>query len=54
MAPDFLYCLECESPCYVFEYSEDVIKEAICIVCGNDEPDQFATPEDYEALMAGG
>lgn len=51
MAPDFIFCVECESPCYVFEFSEGLITEAICEVCGNDDPDQFATPEDFESLL---
>jgi hypothetical protein len=50
MTPDYLICLECESPCYVFEWKEGVIKEAICTVCGNDDPQQFATEDDYEDL----
>ena len=51
MIPDFVVCVECESPCYVFEWSGGTITEAVCEVCGNDDPDQFATPDDFEALM---
>lgn len=50
MTPDYLICLECESPSYVFEWSEGIIKEAVCEVCGNDEVQQFATEDDYEDL----
>ena len=49
-APDFLICLNCESPCYVFEWQEEEVAEALCEVCGNDEPDQFATPDEFDAL----
>jgi hypothetical protein len=50
MTPDYLICLECETPCYVFEWDDDKVKEAICTVCGNDEPAQFTTEEEYEEL----
>jgi len=50
MTPDYLICLECESPCYVFEWKDGVVKEAICELCGNDDPSQFATEDEYEDL----
>ena len=50
MTPDYLICLECESPTYVFEWRDDKIKEAVCEVCGNDDPQQFATEDEYEDL----
>ena len=50
MTPDYLLCLECESPCYIFEWKDAKPKEALCEVCGNDDPNQFATEEEYEAL----
>lgn len=51
MEPDFLVCIDCETPCYTFEWVGGKMREAICTVCGNDDVDQFATPEDFEALM---
>jgi hypothetical protein len=50
MTPDYLICLECESPTYVFEWHDGVVKEAVCTVCGNDDPSQFATEDEYEEL----
>jgi len=50
MVPDYLICLECESPCYVFEWNDDKIVEALCTVCGNEDPSQFATEGDFEEL----
>jgi len=50
MTPDYILCLECEAPCYVFEYKDGKITEALCTTCYNEDPDQFATEEDYEAL----
>jgi hypothetical protein len=49
-SPEYLICLNCETPCYVFEWSGDGAKEALCEACGNDEPENFATPEDYDAM----
>lgn len=49
-APDYLICLECESPCYSFEWGDGKVKEAICTVCGNEDIESFATEDEYEAL----
>ena len=48
--PEYLICLDCETPCYVFEWHDGEIKEALCEACGNDDPDQFALPEDYDEM----
>lgn len=50
-APEYLICLNCESPCYVFEWQEGAVAEALCQVCGNDEADQFASPDDFDSLV---
>lgn len=50
MGPDFLVCIECETPCYLFEWSEGLVTEAMCTACGNDDTEEFATPEDFELL----
>lgn len=50
MTPDYMICLECEAPCYVFEWADDKLKEALCTTCGNDDVAQFATEDEYEAL----
>ena len=52
-APEYLICLNCESPTYVFEWQEDELKEAVCETCGSEEVDQFLTEEDFEALIGG-
>ena len=49
-APDYLICLECESPCYTFEWEEGEVTEALCERCGSDDPSQFMTPDDFDAL----
>jgi hypothetical protein len=49
-APDYLICLECETPCYVFEWLGEKLVEITCLTCGNDSPDSFATPEEIEEM----
>lgn len=50
MSPEFIICLNCETPCYTFEWQEGRILEAFCQACGNDELDEFITEEGLEAL----
>ena len=52
-APDYVVCLDCESPCYVFEWRDGTIREALCTVCGNDDPEEFISPSDLEELAEG-
>ncbi len=52
-SPEYVLCLECETPCYVFEWREGKVVDALCTTCNNDDPAQFATEEDYEALSMG-
>lgn len=46
--PEFLTCRQCDSPCYTFDFKNGKILGALCSVCGNDETDEFALPEDYQ------
>jgi translation initiation factor 2 beta subunit (eIF-2beta)/eIF-5 len=46
--PEYLVCLECETPCYEFEFEDGKISDLICPSCGNEDPEQFALPEDVE------
>jgi len=50
MIPDYVICLECEAPCYVFEWREDKLIDALCTTCGNDDATQFVTEEEYEEM----
>lgn len=52
-APDYVVCLNCESPCYAFEWHAGTIQEALCEVCGNDDPEEFITPSELEELSGG-
>lgn len=51
--PDYVICLECETPCYMFEWVEGHVREAQCAACGNDDPNQFVTEEELEDMASG-
>jgi translation initiation factor 2 beta subunit (eIF-2beta)/eIF-5 len=53
-APEYLVCLECETPNYTFEWSGGKLQEVLCTACGADDPDLFATQDDLDALAMGG
>ncbi|HNX49011.1 MAG TPA: hypothetical protein PLS53_00990 [Thermoanaerobaculaceae bacterium] len=46
--PDYIICLECESEVDQFSWREGEVRKAICDVCGNNDPDAFSLPEDFE------
>ncbi|HEV7671331.1 MAG TPA: hypothetical protein VGS22_22665 [Thermoanaerobaculia bacterium] len=52
--PDYLMCLECGTPCYVYEWEGDHLVEAVCTACGNEELTLFVTPEEYEEQTSEG
>ena len=49
-SPEYVVCLECESPNYVFEWKDGEVVECVCEVCGDDEPTNFVTPDDFDSL----
>ncbi|MEM8994298.1 MAG: hypothetical protein AAFX50_16275 [Acidobacteriota bacterium] len=50
--PEYLICLDCESPCYTFEWRKGKLFEAMCLTCGADDVDQFVSEEDFEAIVS--
>jgi hypothetical protein len=50
MIPDYLICLECESPVYTFEWENGKLSEALCTVCGTDDLSQFVTESEFEEM----
>jgi hypothetical protein len=48
--PEYLICLECETPCYEFEWDEvkGKIREARCLACGNENVEEFDTQAGFE------
>ena len=49
--PEFLICLNCETPSYTFDWEEGELVEALCMTCGNDDVEQFISEDDFEALI---
>lgn len=52
--PDYMMCLECGSPVYVFEWEGGRLVEAVCAACGNEDLPLFVTPEEFEEQTTGG
>lgn len=52
--PDYIICLNCETPCYTFEWEDGKIIEALCEMCGADDLDDFITEDGLEALASPG
>ncbi len=48
--PEYLICLECESPVYVFEWDEGRVTDVVCATCGNDDPASFATEDELDEM----
>lgn len=48
--PEYLICLNCESPCYLFEFEVGKVVEVLCPVCGNDRPEEFLSPQELDEL----
>ena len=45
--PDYVICMECEAEVDEFTWRGGEIRAAECEVCGNNDPDAFALPEEY-------
>lgn len=50
--PDFVICMECETPVYIFEWRDGRVLEALCTACGNEDPSAFATEEEFDDMSA--
>lgn len=51
-SPEYLICVNCETPCYTFEFVDGQVSEAMCLACGSDEAEEFVTEEEYDGLTA--
>ena len=51
--PEYVICLECETPVYVFDWAEGRVIEAVCPMCGNEDPAAFATEEELDEMDVG-
>jgi hypothetical protein len=47
--PEYLICLECETPTYQFEFEPNgKLISAMCNTCGNDNVSEFMTEAELE------
>jgi hypothetical protein len=46
--PEFLICLQCETPTYQFEFTNGKLSACVCQTCGNDEISDFMTEAELE------
>lgn len=49
-APEYVICMNCEKAMYLFEWQDGRLTEVTCEDCGNDDPEQFVRPEDYDSV----
>jgi hypothetical protein len=48
--PEYLICLNCETPTYDFDFDDSKITAAVCTACGNDDPSEFMTEAEFEEV----
>lgn len=47
--PEYLICLQCETPTYQFEYDANgKLMTVVCTTCGSDDPSDFMTEAELE------
>ena len=46
--PDYLICLQCETPTYEFEFKNGKLATIVCTVCGNDDVSDFMTESEFD------
>jgi hypothetical protein len=48
--PEYLICLQCETPTYQFEYTNGKLTAITCTTCGNDDLTEFMTESELEEM----
>lgn len=48
--PEYLICLQCETPTYEFEFHNGKLAQIMCSSCGNDDVTDFMTEAEYEEM----
>jgi translation initiation factor 2 beta subunit (eIF-2beta)/eIF-5 len=51
--PEYLICLQCETPTYQFEFVNGKLSAIVCNVCGADDPSDFVTEAEFEEQTGG-
>jgi hypothetical protein len=48
--PEYLICLQCETPTYQFEYVGEKLTTVVCNTCGSDDVSDFVTEAEYDEV----
>ncbi|MDQ3281840.1 MAG: hypothetical protein M3Q69_10540 [Acidobacteriota bacterium] len=48
--PEYLICLQCETPTYEFDLTNGKVTTIVCGTCGNDDPEEFMTEAGLEEM----
>ena len=48
--PEYLICLQCETPTYQFEFTNGKLTAIVCTTCGNDDLSEFMTESELEEM----
>ena len=51
--PEYLICLQCETPTYQFEYVNGKLATVVCNTCGADDVSDFVTESELEEQTGG-
>lgn len=51
--PEYLICLQCDTPTYQFEYTGGKLISVVCNTCGNDDLTDFMTETEYDEQSEG-
>jgi hypothetical protein len=51
--PEYLICIQCETPTYQFEFTNGKLSSIICNTCGNDDITEFLSEADWEEQTGG-
>jgi hypothetical protein len=49
--PEYLICLQCETPTYQFDFAGGKLSAVVCTACGNDDPSDFATEAEFDEMV---
>ena len=48
--PEYLICLQCETPTYQFEFINGKLASAVCNACGVDDLTEFVTEAEFDEM----
>lgn len=48
--PEYLICLQCETPTYQFEYVGGKLSTVVCNTCGSDDLSDFVSEAEFDEM----